>query len=315
LEYDDETTHPLGRLTIHRASLLELHAALAVATHRSFRRAAADIGMSTSALSYAISSLEEKIGIRLFNRSTRSVATTEAGERFIARLRPAIAEVTSAINDASATSDQPSGLLRINAPEGATRMILAPVILAFLDQYPAMEVEVVTEGKLVDIVAGGFDAGIRLAESAPQDMIAIACGPDQRFAVVGTPGYFAARGQPLAPDDLAQHRCIRHRFSSGSIFRWEFEKLGQVLAIDVAGPLTLDNPNLILDAVLSGGGLGYLIESSVEKYIKAGDLVRVLEDWTPAFSGPCLYYPSRRNMPNALRAFVDLLKEYQKSAA
>ena len=289
--------------------LLELNATVAVATHRSFRKAAAELGMSASALSHAVAALEQRIGVRLFNRTTRSVSLTPAGEQFLARVRPALQDIADAVEGANAFRDTPSGTLRLNTSEGAAQMILAPLILEFLRRYPDMRIDLVSEGRLVDIVADGFDAGFRLAEAVPLDMIAVPCGPRLRFAVVGSPGYFEGRAKPLVPDDLRFHTCIRSRYPSGAVMRWEFEKRGQKLALEVDGPLALDNGNLMLTAVLNGGGLAWLSEWSVRQHVAAGRLVPVLEDWMPEFEGMCLYYPKQRLVPAGLRAFIDLAHE------
>lgn len=291
------------------AGLPELNAVVAVATHRSFRAAAAELGMSPSALSHAIAALEQRMGVRLFHRTTRSVSLSEAGEQFLARLRPALREISEAMEAVNQFRDTPAGTLRINTSEGAARMILEPVVLAFLKRYPDMQVDLVTEGRLVDIVADGFDAGIRLAEVVPQDMIAVPCSPDLSFAVVASPSYFQGRTRPLAPGDLLSHDCIRSRMPSGTIYRWEFEKRGEEVAIDVTGSLTLDNHNLMVEAALTGAGVVYTNEWAVAAHIEAGSLIRVLEDWTPAYPGLRLYYPGHRHVPAGLRAFIAIVRE------
>jgi DNA-binding transcriptional LysR family regulator len=292
-----------------KAGLLELNAVVAVATHRSFRGAATEMGMSPSALSHAVAALEQRMGVRLFNRTTRSVSLSEAGEQFLARVRPALREISEAMEAVNQFRDKPTGTLRINTSEGAARQVLQPIVLEFLKRYPDMQLDLVTEGRMVDIVAGGFDAGIRLAEAVPQDMIAVPCGPEQRFAVVGAPSYFDGRSQPTAPGDLASHSCIRRRMPSGAMFRWEFEKRGEEVAIDVKGPLTLDNHNLMIGVALSGLGLAYVNEWTVATDIAAGRLIRVLEDWTPPFGGLSLYYPSHRHVPAGLCAFIGVIRE------
>lgn len=294
---------------MNKAGLFELNAVVAVAAHRSFRGAATELGMSPSALSHAIASLEQRMGVRLFNRTTRSVSLSEAGDVFLARIRPALRDISAAMDSVNQFRDTPTGTLRINTAEGAARQILQPIIFAFLRQYPDMQLDLVTDGRLIDIVAEGFDAGIRLAETVPQDMISIPCGPDQCFAVVATPAYFKAHGKPKTPTDLMSHACIRRRFQSGAIFRWEFEKRGEEIILDVGGPLTLDSDNLMIEAVLQGFGIGYLTEWSVARHLAAGRLVRVLEDWTQAFPGMRLYYPGHRHVPAGLRAFIDLTRK------
>jgi DNA-binding transcriptional LysR family regulator len=292
-----------------RAGLFELNAVVAVSVHRSFRRAAAELGMSPSALSHAIAALEQRVGVRLFNRTTRSVSLSEAGEQFLARVRPALREISAAMEDINAFRDTPAGTLRLNASEGAVRMLLTPIVFEFMRRYPDMQVDIVTEGRLVDIVADGFDAGIRTIESVPQDMVAVPCGPPLRFVVVGSPAYFATRRKPRSPTDLAAHHCVRPRYPSGTIYKWEFEKRGEEQAIDVTGSLTLDNHNLMIEAALQGVGLIWTSEWSVAEHIAAGRLVRVLEDWSPVSPGLCLYYPGHRHVPAGLRAFIEVVRE------
>jgi DNA-binding transcriptional LysR family regulator len=210
---------------------------------------------------------------------------------------------------AGSQRETPSGRLRINTSAGAARQMMEPIVFEYLRRYPDMTIDIVTEGRLVDIVVDGFDAGVRLAELVPQDMIAVPLGPDQRFAVVGSPGYFQHRPKPRTPADLSQHRCIRSRLPSGDIYRWEFTRHGEVLAIDGEGPLILDEPNLMLAAARAGIGLAYLSEWNVAADLVAGSLVRVLDEWTPPFPGLSLYYPGRRHVPAGLRALIDLIRE------
>lgn len=294
---------------MQRAGLFELNAVVAVSTHRSFRRAAAELGMSPSALSHAVATLEQRLGIRLFNRTTRSVSLSEAGERFLARVQPALREIFQAMEIVNEFRDTPAGTLRINMSGAAARGILTPIVLRFLKRYPDMHVDLVTDGRLVDIVAEGFDAGLRMAELVPQDMVSVPCGPQLCFAVVGSPSYFQARPRPLAPSDLIAHNCVRMRLPSGALFRWEFEKRGEEVEVDVKGPLTLDNQDLMIEAALSGIALAKVGDWAVAADIAAGRLIRVLEDWTPPFPGLCLYYPGRRHVPAGLRAFIGVVRE------
>jgi DNA-binding transcriptional LysR family regulator len=289
--------------------LTELEAVQAVARHRNFRSAATQLGISRSALSHAIATLEGRLGARLFHRTTRSVTLTEAGDRFVADTAPALRDIREAIERLADHRDAPSGTLRINASSGAARQIMAPIILEYVRRYPRVTVDIVTEGKLVDIVLEGFDLGVRLAATVPRDMIAVPLGPPQRFAVVGAPEYFARHPKPLAPGDLAQHRCVRSRLPGGGIYHWEFEHRGERIEIDGAGPLILDDPSLMLEAARAGVALAYLTEWNVAHDLASGRLVRVLEDWTPPFPGLCLYYPGRRNLAAHHRAFVDLVRE------
>lgn len=296
-----------------KTGLTDLDAVVAIARLGSFRGAASEMGMSTSALSHAIAALETRLGVRLFNRTTRSVSPTDAGAQFIARIAPALSEIGGAIEGINSHRETPAGTLRINTSAGAARMILTPLILDYLQRYPDMNLLLVTEGRLVDIVEQGFDAGIRLAEAVPQDMIAIPIGGEQRMIVVGAPGYFEHFPVPLAPADLMKHQCIRSRLASGSIWRWEFEKYGEVIEIDVPGRLILDEMTVMHEAALAGTGLAYLSEWAVRADIAAGRLIPVLKDWSPPYPGMCLYYPGRRHVPAGLRALVELIREKNRN--
>jgi len=291
------------------SGLTELEAVLAVARRRSFRAAAIELGMSTSALSHTVAALETRLGVRLFNRTTRSVSLSEAGEQFVAGVAPAMHAIRGAMEQASSRRHTTAGTLRINTSAGAARQVFAPIVLEYLRRYPEMMVDIVTDGRLVDIVADGFDAGIRVAESLPQDMIAVPFGPAQRLLVVGAPAYFARHPPPRSPADLSAHRCIRYRLASGTIWRWEFERRGESLAVDVQGPLTLDDTTLMLEAARAGVALAYLSEWNVADDLAEGRLQQVLEDWTPPFDGLCLYYPGRRHVPAGLRALIELIRE------
>lgn len=295
-----------------QTGLFELNAVAAISAHRSFRAAATELGISASALSHAIAGLEKRLGVRLINRTTRSVALSQAGERFLARVSPALREIEGAMEDVNAFRDTPAGKLRINAKERAAHQILRPVIAKYLRQYPDMQVELTMEGRAIDIVAEGFDAGIRLAESVPQDMVAIPCGPDSRFIAVGAPAYFDRASVPRSPTDLLAHQCIRRRMPGGKLYRWEFEKRGEEIALDVPGRLTLDNDSLMVEAAVEGLGIAFVSDFWVMDQLAAGMLRAVLEDWTPPFPGLRLYYPPHRHMTAGLRAFVDLLKQQNK---
>ncbi|MDE1179426.1 LysR family transcriptional regulator [Paraburkholderia sp.] len=290
------------------SGLSELEAVLAVARHRSFRAASVELGVSTSALSHAVAALEARIGVRLFNRTTRSVSLSEAGEQFVESVSPALSTIRAAIEQAGSFRDTPSGTLRINTSVGAAKQAM-PLFIAFLQRYPEMKLDIVTEGRLIDIVVEGFDAGIRLADTVPQDMIAVPFGERQRFAVVGSPAYFAQHAPPQTPADLTAHRCIRTRMPGGTIYHWEFERHGETIRIDGKGAITLDESGLMLAAARAGLGLTYLTEWSVAADLDAGTLVRVLDDWTPPLDGLCLYYPGRRNVPAGLRALIAMLRE------
>jgi DNA-binding transcriptional LysR family regulator len=292
-----------------RPALSDLTALAAIVTHRSFRKAADELGVSPSTLSHMMRTLELKMGVRLLNRTTRSVSPTEAGERLVSRLQPVLRELDLALEEVDAVRSRPSGSLRINASEPAARLLMQSIVPAFLARYPDMSVDLVTEGRLVDIVAGGFDAGVRLGEALPQDMIAVRFGGPVRFLAVASPAYLAEHKAPLAPDDLKDHACIRVRLPSGKLYRWEFEKHGQELTVDVPGPLTLDHLGLMTEAAADGMGIAYVPDHAAQPFIDAGKLVTVLDDWCPSIPGLFLYYPGHRHVPSGLKAFVDMLRE------
>lgn len=282
----------------------EVDAVIAVARRGSFRAAAVDLDMSTTALSHAVARLEGRLGVRLFNRTTRSVALTEAGRGFIARAAPALDELRAAMDAARSRGASPSGILRINAAPGAARQILEPLVLEFLRRFPLMHVDIVTEGRLIDIVAEGFDLGVRAADLVPVEMIATPLGRPLRHAVVASPDYLKGRSPPLAPGDLASHPCICVRLPNGALYRWAFEKHGEALQVEVKGPITIDEPSLARRAAIAGVGIGYLHEHEVMDEIASGQLVRLLDGWTPTRPGLCLYHPGRRNQSAGLRAFL-----------
>ncbi len=298
-----------------RASRLELEAVVAVARSGGFRVAARELDMSSSALSHAVAALEARLGVRLFNRTTRSVALSAEGEQFVAEVAPALAAIRTAMERIDERRTEPAGVLRLNLTLGAARMILAPLVFEYMRRYPQVAVDMVTEEAMVDIVGQGFDAGVRLEEFVPPDMIAVPITGPIRSVVVGAPAYFAERKPPRVPTELAQHRCIRRRTGNGTIYRWEFEKHGEAVAIDVPGQLTLDESDLMLQAALAGQGLAYLSDIAAADSIKAGLLLPVLEDWSPEYPGLCLYYPSRRNIPARLRAFIDLVRRQRAREA
>ncbi len=296
-----------------KASLTELEAIAAVARHGGFRAAARELGMSSSALSHAVATLEERLSVRIFNRTTRSVTLSDAGERFVAEVAPALVAIDRAIENAGLSSGTISGTLRLNMAPGAARILLTPLILEYGRRYPDVEIEIVTDNALVDVIGKGFDAGIRLAEAVPTDMVAIPIIPTLRSLVVGSPAYFSNRPYPLVPGDLLRHRCIRARMASGKLYRWEFERHGQSILVDAPGSLTLDASDLMLSAALEGAGLAYISEASVAGHIAAGNLVAVLEDWSPPYPGLSLYFAQRRQMPARLRALIDLIREHNAS--
>jgi DNA-binding transcriptional LysR family regulator len=292
-------------------ALTELTAMAAVAAHRSFRAAAVELDMSPSSLSHAIAGMERRLGVRLFNRTTRSVSLTEAGEHFLARVGPALRDIKAAVESVNRFRDTPAGLLRLNTSEVAARRIL-PIVLDFMALYPDMRVDLVSEGRMIDIVAAGFDAGLRLADSVPQEMVSVPMGRDEEFAVVGTPAYFEGRTLPRTPADLLAHECVRARMPSGGIYRWEFERFGDEMRIDVSGRLILGNHELALEAARMGAGLAYATLASVSKELEAGSLIRALADWTPPFPGLCLYYPRQRLPSAGLKAFIEHFQRARK---
>lgn len=293
-----------------KPSLADLTAFASIAEHRSFRRAADALGVSRSSLSHAMRALEGTLGVRLLHRTTRSVSPTEAGERLLERLAPVLRDLDKALDGVSDDSGQPSGTLRINGNEAAVRLLLGTVVPLFLARYPQMSLDLVSEGRLIDIVEQKFDAGIRLAESVPQDMIAVRIGGDMRFVAVASPAYLAANSTPVHPDDLRQHRCIRQRLPSGKLYRWEFARHGQEIAIDVPGVLTLDHSGLMVEAAIDGLGIAFVPEHVARAGLDRKKLAIVLEDWSPAIPGLCLYYPGNRHVPAGLRAFIDMLKTF-----
>jgi DNA-binding transcriptional LysR family regulator len=290
----------------------DLAAFLAIARHRSFRKAADAMGVTPSALSHALRGTEERVGVRLLNRTTRSVALTEAGERLFARINPAFRDIQDAIEDLNSFRHRPAGTLRFNAARVACHLVLLPILARFMAEYPDIRVEVVSDNALSDVVGQGFDAGIRFGEAIAADMIAAPIGPRVRFAVVGSPGLLAQHGTPRSPHDLRQIPCIRYRFLSGVLYRWEFERGGDEVEVEVDGPLTVSDQDLMVGPALDGAGLAYVFEAQVQQHLAAGRLVRVLADWCPFYPGFFLYYPSRRQLPAALRAFVDHVRASAK---
>jgi DNA-binding transcriptional LysR family regulator len=287
----------------------DLRAFVAIARHQSFRRAADELGVTPSALSHGLRTLEERLGVRLFNRTTRSVALTEAGERLRNRVAPAFQDIADAIEDLNHFRDRPAGTLRINAAHLACHLALLPVLGGFAEAYPDIRIEIVADQALSDIVAQGFDMGIRFGETLAQDMIAVPLGGRVRFAVVGSPAYFERHKRPQLPHDLQGLPCIGFRFSSGSLYRWEFERGAEALSVEVDGPLTVSDQSLMLQPALDGIGLAYVFADQVRDYVAQSRLISVLDDWCPYYPGFYLYYPSRRQMPAASRAFIDYIRE------
>ena len=290
--------------------LSDLDAFVAVARARSFRGAATLRGVSASSLSDALRRLEARLGVRLLNRTTRSVTPTEPGERLLERLGPALGEVAGALDAVNSFRDSPAGTLRLNVPSIVARHILPPIACRFLLTHPGITLEVTAEDSFVDVLAEGFDAGIRYEERIERDMIAVPIGPrTQRFIIAAAPSYLAARGTPRHPSDLLEHACIRHRFPSGRVAApWEFERDGEVVRISPVGPLIATSLEMEIAAAVAGLGVICLFEEALRPDLDSGALAPVMEEWWQGFSGPFLYYPSRTHMPAPLRAFVDFIR-------
>jgi DNA-binding transcriptional LysR family regulator len=294
---------------MRREELADLSAFVVVAEERSFTRAAAKLGTSQSALSFTVRRLEERLGVRLLSRTTRSVAPTEAGERLLRTLGPALDKIGEELAALSELREKPAGTIRITAGEHAAQAVLWPALATLLPHYPDIKVELIVDYGLTDIVAERYDAGVRLGEQVARDMIAVRIGPDFRWAVVGAPSYFAKRTRPKRPQDLTAHDCINLRLPTyGGLFAWEFEKRGRELKVRVEGQLVFSNLALRLNAALAGLGLAYLPEDQVQTHLAAGRLIRVLDDWCAPFSGYHLYYPSRRQSTPAFALLVDALR-------
>jgi DNA-binding transcriptional LysR family regulator len=292
-------------------SMADLSTFALVVQHQGFRQAARASGQSASALSEAVRRLENKLGLRLLLRTTRSVVPTEAGALLLSRLQPALNEVASALDVLNDLRDSPRGTLRLNVPVNAARFFLQDIVNRFLTAYPEIMLELVVDNNFVDVVASGCDAGIRYGEKLEQDMIAIPIGPrTQRFAVAAAPAYLALRGIPQHPRDLLQHACLRGRFLSGAIYPWEFERAGQSLTVEPSGPLiiTPTAADLAVSAAVAGHGVIYLFEEWLAPYLESGQLQPILQEWWLRFPGPFLYYSGRRHLPAPLRAFVDFIQ-------
>jgi DNA-binding transcriptional LysR family regulator len=286
----------------------DLNVFLAIARAKSFRRAAVELGVTPSALSHSLRALEERLDLRLVNRTTRSISLTEAGQRLFDRVDPAFRDIDSAIEELNVWRGTPIGRLRINAALASARLELMPLLAGFLAANPSVQVEIIAQTALIDTVAQGYDAGVRFGERIAADMIAVPIGQRRRFAVVGSPGYFERWPRPAHPRDLIGLPCIRYRFERGDDYHWEFERAGEELEIAVDGPFTTNEHELMLSAALDGIGLAFVFEEMIADYIAAGRLERVLGDWCPYWPGLYLYYPSRRQMPTPLRAFIDFAR-------
>lgn len=289
--------------------LADLEAFAGVAAQRSFRKAAALRAVSASSLSEAVRRLEAKLGTRLLNRTTRSVTPTDAGERLLERLSPMLADLAGALDEVRSSDAAPAGRLRLNVPTIVARLFLPPIVVPFLQAYPGIRMEIEAHDAFIDVFAAGFDAGVRYDESLDLDMIAIPIGPrTQRFCAAASPDYIKAYGMPDHPSDLMGHRCIRHRFESGRLSGWEFERDGEAIRINPPETLVATSTELELAAACGGLGVIATFHDVLRPHLERGDLVEILPGWQQPFSGPFLYYPSRRHMPAPLRAFVDWVK-------
>src|SRR5580698_9793216 len=290
-----------------RNELAELSAFATIAEERSFTRAAARLGISQSALSHSIRGLEKRLGLQLFARTTRSVSPTAAGTTLLRELAPALERIERALAETRKQKETPSGRIRLIIPRTATRMVILPKLAQFARNYPEIVLEVTSSNDPVDLVAGEYDAGVQLGEFIQRDMIAVRVTKELRLAVVGSPEYFQSHNIPKHPQDLKDHPCIGFRFSNG-LYRWEFEKGRKALTVSPQGPASFDDPELVIQAALSGVGIGTAMEDSLRDLIAEGRLVQILKDWCPSFPGYFLYYPSRRNQPAALAALIDSLR-------
>ncbi|MGO4326906.1 LysR family transcriptional regulator [Cupriavidus sp. 2TAF22] len=298
-----------------RENFNDIFAFLIVAREGSFTKAAAQLGVSQSALSQTVRALETRLGVRLLTRTTRSVTPTVAGERLLSRIGPSFQDIESEIAALSVLRDKPAGTIRISAPFHAAEAVIWPKLECFLRDHPDIHVEVNVEHRLIDIVAERYDAGVRLGERVAKDMVAVRISRDSRMAVVGSPGYFGARQRPLTPKDLAQHNCINLRFPTyGGLMPWEFEKDGHALSVQVQGQCVFNLSPMVLRAALAGNGLAYLPELVTDEYVATGHLIRVLEDWSQAISGYHLYYASHRLTSPAFALFVEAMRETRDGA-
>ncbi|MBF2717587.1 LysR family transcriptional regulator [Agrobacterium vitis] len=293
---------------MNRIQLSQLAVLATVAETSSFRKAAEELGIAPSAVSHAVSALEASLGVRLLARTTRSVAPTEEGRQLLQKLAPALADIGTALETLAENKSNPAGPLRITMPALAAEDLIVPRLGDFLGLYPDIQLELITNDQFEDIVEKGFDAGLRLGEHLEADMVAVKASGPISGTIIGAPSYFERHPLPLHPHDLMEHRCIRRRFSSGRIYRWELEKHGKQIAVDVPDVLTLADQRLIRLAALKGVGLAFVFDQRVDKDIREGRLIRVLEDWCPPFDGFYIYYPTRRQMRPALRAFVDFFR-------
>lgn len=300
-------------MTITRTDLAELAVFAAVARHQSFSKAALELGVSASALSHSLKGLENRLGIRLLNRSTRAVVATDAGQRLLAQVLPTLTQLEGALEELTRHGDEPVGRLKICGPRAAIQELLTPVLIDYLVRYPRMQVEVVELELMPRLIEDGFDAALFYGDLLPKEMIAVPLGAQQRYLVVGAPAYLAARGIPRHPSELSQHDCIGYRLTPHHHYRWAFAADDKLLEIEVSGPLTTSTPALYLGAAEAGLGLAYCQEEEVREALAAGRLVSVLDDWSPSFAGFNLFYPGRHQLGSGLRALIDMLKAHHRT--
>jgi len=307
----EQLDKPDFAMSIFRLDSLDIFAA--IVRCGGFRAAAAERGVSSAALSQSLSALEEALGIRLLNRTTRSVAPTEAGARLLERLEPALQDIRLAIDDLNQLREKPTGTIRINAPGPAVDHILCPLAFDFMKAYPAVKVELISDAAIVDIIQQGFDAGVRFGKQLEQDMIALPLGPPLRYAIVASPDYLDARGVPSAPQDLIGHDCIRRRFPGGTMVTWQFEKEGESLEINPDGRLTLTSAHQELQAALAGQGIAHVFEDYARPHLDNGSLVELLRDWSPKLPSWFIYFPNRRHPSAAMSAFLQHIRRFDWS--
>ncbi|MGS3175191.1 LysR family transcriptional regulator [Aeromonas sanarellii] len=300
-------------MTITRTDLAELAVFAAVARHQSFSKAALELGVSASALSHSLKGLENRLGVRLLNRSTRAVVATDAGQRLLAQLLPTLTQLEGALEELTRHGDEPVGRLKICGPRAAIQELLTPVLIDYLVRYPRMQVEVVELELMPRLIEDGFDAALFYGDLLPKEMIAVPLGAQQRYLVVGAPAYLAARGIPRHPSELNQHDCIGYRLTPHHHYRWAFAANDKLLEIEVSGPLTTSTPALYLGAAEAGLGLAYCQEEEVREALATGRLVSVLDDWSPSFAGFNLFYPGRHQLGSGLRALIDMLKAHHRT--
>lgn len=294
---------------ISRADLADLNSFLVVFRLCNFTQAAKELGVTTSALSHAIRNLETRLGVRLLNRTSRTVSPTEAGINLAKRLEVGFSEITDALAEVNQHREKPVGRLRLNVLQDGARLVLAKYLPIYLKKYPEMSVEVSVEDKMVDIVAAGFDAGFRFGGTIPADLVAVKVSPPLKWVAVASPAYLYQRTPPHVPDDLIYHNCIQMRTGQGVIYRWDFEREGEHKAIDVPGQVCVNDTHLVLELALAGVGIGYCLESRASMYLKSGQLREVLPDWSPTEPAMYLYYPGHRSIPPGLKEFIDIIRD------